>query len=346
MYKTPEFWRRPSFISHLLKPLSWVYTQACIINESRQQTVKMPIPIICVGNLVMGGAGKTPTVVEIVRILKEMGETPHIISRGYGGYFKHLARVSHETHSYLQVGDEPLLLANIAPTWVGSNRVKVARAAVKEGATVLVMDDGIQNPTLHKDLSLIVIDSLQGLGNLCVFPAGPLREPIKNGLKRAQGIILIGGSNPHPKFIKNYMCAKIVCDNTDTPGRVIAFAGIGYPDKFRSSLESSGYDIIEFVEFADHHPYTIREIQRLIKIATHANAQLITTEKDLLRVPPEYRKKINILKIHLEFEDENPIRALLQKVLLKTEEPTPQTKTKKTSAPASPKVQGPKSSKD
>lgn len=254
----------------------------------------------------MGGAGKTPTVIKIVTMLKDSGLNPHILSRGYGGYFREAARVDVNKHSYLQVGDEPLLLSQYAPTWVGKSRVQTAQAAIEAGATTLIMDDGLQNSRLFKDYSIIVIDNLQGLGNKKIFPAGPLREPLQQGLKRANAVLFIGEENCHSRFkeissCKPYYTAQLSPSGSVIPQKVIAFAGIGYPEKFRHTLQTSGFSVLDFIEFADHHPYTIIEIQKLKKLANLYKATLITTEKDFFRIPNSYKDNILILPVALKF---------------------------------------------
>jgi len=311
MLKNPQFWNHTFGISQALRPFSWLYHRASSWRESRVTPVKVDIPVICVGNIVMGGAGKTPTVMALVEILRSIGHNPHVLSRGYGGYFKDSILVDPSQHSYLQVGDEPLLLAKLVPTWIGSDRIASARAAMNAGASIVVMDDGIQNPSLFKDFSFVVIDALQGFGNQLVFPAGPLREPIQKGLKRAQAVIVIGKGNPFKLKFKAQYGARLVCEKPKTLEPVVAFAGIGYPEKFRHSLEHNNYVVREFIAFADHHPYTITDIQRLVKIAEHHESKLMTTAKDLLRVPPAYRDQVDILPVNLQFDNSDDIKNLL-----------------------------------
>jgi tetraacyldisaccharide 4'-kinase len=313
MLKTPQFWNHSYGISQVLRPFSWLYTQVSLWRESRIKSIKVDVPVLCVGNLVMGGAGKTPTVMALVEILKTMGHVPHILSRGYGGYFRDAILVDPNLHSYLQVGDEPLLLANIAPTWIGSNRVDSARAAIKAGASILVMDDGLQNPSIYKDFSFVVIDSIQGLGNHLVFPAGPLREPIQKGLTRAEALIMIGdGIAPlHKGHDIIELGAKLTCEGPLTQQSVVAFAGIGFPEKFKHSLDSHNYVVKEFIPFADHHPYTIIDLQRLLRIAEQHGCGLITTVKDQLRLPHEYREQVQVLPVQLRFNDSQKIQKIL-----------------------------------
>ncbi len=320
MLKSPDFWHTDSWISRVLRPVSWLYGRLVDWRESHRQPQKVSVPVICVGNLVMGGAGKTPTVIAIVEILIQMGHKPHILSRGYGGYFRDVTRVNPNKHSYLQVGDEPLLLSRYAPTWTGVSRFASAQAAVKEGATVLVMDDGLQSSRLVKDFSLIVVDVLQGLGNQCVFPAGPLREPLQKGLKRGQALVWVGEEEKFkkPKVLigfKEQYKAQLLCVSSVPPQPVLAFAGIGYPSKFLHTLKKKNFTVVDFIEFADHHPYTITEIQKLKRLAEKNNCPLITTEKDQIRIPASYRDDILTLPISLRFENIDGIKKKLEDVL-------------------------------
>ena len=315
MFRAPRFWNKRQWFSYLLVPLSWVWTRFAQWNEGNIKPESVSVPVICVGNLVMGGAGKTPTVIALVQLLKNMGHTPHILSRGYGAYIRDTIQVNPHKHNYLQVGDEPLLLAQAAPTWAGPNRVQSAKAAILHGATILVMDDGLQNPSLQKDLSFIVVDSIQGIGNGMVFPAGPLREPIELGADRAQAMILIGSERSSFEFANQQFSAKITCVNTSLNKtrnkRVVAFAGIGCPDKFRHTLIENDFDVCQFIAFADHYPYTIHDLIKLIKMAEEEDATLITTSKDWLRIPNHYRNIIESLPITLNFEEPEKIKIFL-----------------------------------
>jgi tetraacyldisaccharide 4'-kinase len=319
MFKTPHFWNKRQWISYLLIPISWLWTRIAQWNEGSIKSEKVSVPVICVGNLVMGGAGKTPTVIALVDLLKKMGHVPHILSRGYGAYIRATIQVNPDKHNYLQVGDEPLLLAHAAPTWAGPDRVQSAKAAISHGATILVMDDGLQNPSLQKDLSFIVVDSIQGIGNGMVFPAGPLREPIEAGASRAQAMIVIGDDDSSFEFIEEQFVAKIKCLkknlDKDKNKSIVAFAGIGYPEKFRHTLKENNYEICQFIEFADHHPYTIHDMNKLVKLAEQNKATLLTTTKDWLRIPNHYRNTVESLPILLNFDEPEKIQIFLTKIV-------------------------------
>jgi tetraacyldisaccharide 4'-kinase len=318
VFKTPQFWQTDSLISRFLRPFSWLYHHLAQWRESRHTCEKVSVPVICVGNLVMGGAGKTPTVITIVKLLQELGHQPHILSRGYGGYFREVAKVDNKKHSYLQVGDEPLLLSQYASTWIGISRVETARAAIADGASILVMDDGLQSSRLVKDFSIIVVDTIQGLGNNRVFPAGPLREPIQKGLERAQVVVLVGSEErfKKPKILNNFALqytARLLTNFSFDPQPVVAFAGIGCPEKFRYTLESQGFTIKEFIDYADHHPYTIVDMHKLQRLSKIHKAPLITTEKDHFRIPPSHRKFVLTLPVSLQFDQLEDFRELLRK---------------------------------
>ncbi len=287
------------------------------------RSYKLSKPVICVGNLVMGGAGKTPTVIALVAMLKKMGHTPHILSRGYGAIVKGLQKVDPERHHYLEVGDEPLMLSQFAPTWVCPNRIKAGKAAIKNGATVLIMDDGFQNKALEKDLNLLVVDSIQGFGNKEVFPAGPLREPVTSGLNRADAVFFIGGGKASTAKkasslgVEHAFKASFInlTEPVQRGERVLAFSGIGYPEKFRLTLKRAGYKLVEFASFADHYPYTIVDMDRLLKAAELKKAQLITTSKDFIRIPTPYKENVQVFKINLQFEQPEQVEELLERVV-------------------------------
>lgn len=297
----PKFWQNDNIYSRLLTPAAWSYKRIGAWMYNRVLAQKLYVPVICVGNLVMGGAGKTPTVIALVDILREVGHKPHILSRGYGAVVKESILVDPKYHNYLHVGDEALLLAEKAPTWAGSNRLLSAQRAIKHGATIILMDDGLQNNTIHKDCAILVVDTLQGFGNGRVFPAGPLRESPKSGVKKAD-LILAVGDGKLPKGIPFAIRAHIKADSLVEPKSVIAFAGLGYPEKFNKTLLSYGYDVKKFIPFPDHHPYTITELDKLVKLAKRRKLELITTAKDFLRIPEHFKKHVTVFPVHLEFE--------------------------------------------
>lgn len=313
-FLAPKFWQQNTIISRALQPFAWGYEYISVWNGKRTKAQKVSVPVICVGNLVMGGAGKTPTVLALVDVLKSMGHEPHILSRGYGAVIKDSIRVDPQLHSYLHVGDEALLLAEKAPTWAGQDRVLSAKLAISHGATVIIMDDGLQNNSLHKDISIMVVDTLQGFGNGKVFPAGPLRESPRRGLRKTKMTIAIG-DGALPKSIPDATRAHIRALDEVTPRHVIAFAGLGYPEKFNRTLQQYGFEVKRFIPFPDHHPYTIPEMERLIKMAARRKIDLITTAKDYLRIPERFKKKIFSFNVKLEFDEPEKLHELMVKSL-------------------------------
>lgn len=315
MWKAPNFWNKKGILAKILVPFSMIYIAISQWRNKGVVTAKLPVPVICVGNLVMGGAGKTPTVIAITQILKKMGYNPHIISRGYGAIIHGVKKVDRLKHSYLNVGDEPLLLAKFATTWVSVNRSEAGYEAIKNGADILIMDDGFQNNSIHKDMSFIVVDSTQGFGNQYVFPAGPLREPFSKGLNRADATIVIGeGELSYLEGSKKIFHARFVeKESLKKKGeRIIAFAGLGYPQKFKNSLKDAGYKVVEFYAYPDHHPYTITEIDKLLKQSKKRRTKLITTSKDAIRLPASYRKKVDVFKVNLEFQEAIDVEEFLK----------------------------------
>jgi len=309
----PDFWSRPGLVPSLLEPAAQAYAALGAARRAWATPYRARVPVICVGNLVLGGAGKTPVVESLARLLTERGRNPTILSRGYGGALAGPVRVDPTRHGAAEVGDEPLLLARAAPVVVARDRAAGARAAGDAGC--LIMDDGFQNPSLTKDLSLLVIDGGYGIGNGRVFPAGPLREPAARGLARADAAVLIGADRTGiaPHLAKPPLRARLAAINgADFAGRdVIAFAGIGRPDKFFTSLTESGARIVARHAFPDHHPYRETELLGLANAAAVTGAMLVTTEKDHVRLPPAWRQRIARLAVTLVWEDEARLAELL-----------------------------------
>ncbi|MBF0354160.1 MAG: tetraacyldisaccharide 4'-kinase, partial [Alphaproteobacteria bacterium] len=305
--RTPDFWFGESPLAALLAPAGCLYAAGGRLKRSLQNPFSAQIPVICVGNLVAGGAGKTPVVQSLVRHLQSIGRKPHILLRGYGGREIGPLQVNPARHGFQDVGDEALLHSAIAPTWVSQDRAKGASAAIAKGADILVMDDGFQNAGLHQDLPLIVIDGAVGFGNKRVIPAGPLREPIKDGLARAKAVVLIGLDKTGvqaqlgllPVF-KTRIEAKAAPSLKDV--RLVAFAGLGRPRKFFDTLRAMGADLIAEHAFADHHPYSPGDLNALLNESNGAKARLITTTKDHVRLPPGWADKVETLPVALVWE--------------------------------------------
>jgi tetraacyldisaccharide 4'-kinase len=323
--KAPAFWSAPPGLrAALLAPLGALYEGAGALRRARTRSLRLPVPVICVGNLSAGGTGKTPVALSLLRMLTAQGMNPHALSRGYGGSATGPLRVDPARHGADVVGDEPLLLAGAAPAWVARDRAAGGQAAVAAGAGCLVMDDGHQNPALHKDLSLIVVDGAAGFGNRRVIPAGPLRESVPAGLARADAAVIIG--EDRHDVARDVAAAGLpllrarLVPDADAAARlkgrkVVAFAGIGRPEKFFATLREIGAGAAECVGFPDHHPFTHGEIAALAARAAALNAQLVTTVKDLTRLPADLpadlRAGVAVLPVDLLWSDPAAAQALL-----------------------------------
>ncbi|WP_424629271.1 tetraacyldisaccharide 4'-kinase [Bradyrhizobium sp. SYSU BS000235] len=293
--REPAFWYRPpSWISRLLSPFGAIYGAVTAQRMARQGAVA-GIPVFCVGNYHVGGAGKTPTTLALSHMLREMGEQPFVVSRGYGGQLEGPVRVGPKAHTAKDVGDEPLMMASQVPVIVSRDRAAGAMFAHGQGASVILLDDGFQNPSLTKDASLIVIDSGRGLGNGCVFPAGPLRAPLAPQIARTDALIVVGRGDAADDVARELRAqGKTVLRATIKPDpgsvaalsgqRVLAFAGIGDPARFFATLRKSGVNVVEEKSFDDHHPYTISDIEQLTADAQAKSLTLVTTEKDMARL--------------------------------------------------------------
>ncbi|MBU6297366.1 MAG: tetraacyldisaccharide 4'-kinase [Alphaproteobacteria bacterium] len=313
----PEFWHQQDGWSRLavaaLAPLGWAYSASVAWKAHHAAPYRPKAAVICVGNLTVGGTGKTPIAIAIARALMVRGRRPFFLSRGYGGKLHGPILVVPE-HRAADVGDEPLLLAAAAPVVVSRNRGEGAALAEAHGADVIVMDDGHQNFTLAKDLSLIVVDAQQQFGNGFVLPAGPLREFVGQGLSRADGVVVVGdGDPPLAGYRGPVLRARMThVDVPDLKGRrVVGFAGIGRPEKFFKSLRAFGAEIVATKRFADHHVYKLSEIARLKAKARTANALLITTEKDYVRLPDVEREGIAVLPVRAAIDNMDALDRLL-----------------------------------
>jgi len=328
MTRTPAFWYtppdRPTLLARLLTPLGGLYA-AGTARRLRQPGISPDVPVICVGNLVAGGAGKTPVAMALVARLKQRGHAVHVVSRGYGGSLAGPVRVDPLHHQADEVGDEPLLLAAFAPTWVARDRALGVEAAVAAGAGVIVMDDGFQNPSVKPALSIVVVDAARGFGNGRCIPAGPLREPVDVGLSRADIVLAVG--DDHAQASLSAMWGKQIraphvqgalhvletgMDWQDQP--VLAFAGIANPERFFATLRDLGAKVLRGEALADHAPLSQAFLQRLEAEATAAGAQLVTTEKDAVRLPPAWRSRVLTVVVRLVVKDWTVIDVKLAKL--------------------------------
>lgn len=312
--KTPAHWQDKNIIAAALLPSGCLYALATWLRMRFGRPRKTGVPVICVGNLTAGGSGKTPVAISLARLLQQAGKKPFFVTRGYGGKLQHIM-VDLGQHTPRQVGDEPLLLAAAAPTVVDKARFEGAEMAIQNGADMIIMDDGFQNPSLYKDKSLLVIDGAAGMGNLWPVPAGPMREFLSQGIKRADAVIILGEDkhnllpkfNGLPVFKGDVVPVRPVCDRP----HAIAFAGIGRPQKLYQSLEDCGVTLIKTKDFADHHFYSREELMRLIDEAKELNAALFTTSKDMVKIPADLRPNFNVLEIAVKWQDEAALKRFL-----------------------------------
>lgn len=310
--KPPKFWNnqtgKPSVWAILLSPLGAIYNVVGAARLRRGPRHVMPVPVICVGNINLGGTGKTPTVIELVRRLQEMGKSPIVLSRGYGGTLAGPVMVDIKNHTADDVGDEPILLAGFTPVCVGRDRKVSAEMAIQNGADVLVLDDGLQNPTLAYDLTITVVDGQIGFGNGMVFPAGPLRETIKRGLLRTDLIFTIGGKIEVDGTPTVQGQLAVLQTGMDWQGlRALAFAGIGRPQKFFNTLRQMGVDVVQERSFGDHQKIPETMLKRLQSEAVGLRAQLVTTEKDAARLPKVWQQKVITLPVRLVLEEDGGV---------------------------------------
>ena len=318
--RAPEFWSRDDAASRVLaqalSPLGLLYGASVAWKAKLGNPYRARAKVICVGGLVAGGSGKTPVAIAIAQAVLERGRKPVFLTRGYRGSMSGPLWVEPEKHTALAVGDEALLLARTAPVVVAHDRR--AGAALANTSDVIVMDDGHQNFQLAKDLSIVVIDSDDPVGNGHVLPAGPLREPPKQALARANAIVLMGkGSSRTPYFRGTTLRASLVPTAGETlrGARCVAFAGIGRPQKFYETLKDLGAELVDRHTYADHHAYSASEIAALKSLAQKKGARLITTEKDFVRVSPAERAGIEVLPVTASFEDRDDLLHLIDAIV-------------------------------
>jgi tetraacyldisaccharide 4'-kinase len=331
LMRAPDFWwHEPGALSALLAPIGALYG-AVTAQRLKQAGYRAKIPVICIGNPTLGGAGKTPTAIAAGEILKVNGRRPYFLTRGYGGSEGGPLLADPSKHSARDIGDEALLLAAIAPTIVARDRAAGAKLAEESGADVIVMDDGFQNPCLAKDFSVLVIDGAKGLGNSRVFPAGPLRAPLSAQLSRAQAMLVIGdgkagdiaaahGANAGLEVLRAKFAADAGAASQLKGKRVLAFAGIGNPEKFFRSLEAVGAEVLLKRSLPDHHRFSAREANELISEAANKGLILVTTEKDRARMQGDealarLRAKSLTLPVKLAFDDAQAFKTILEKAL-------------------------------
>ena len=313
-------------IRGILTPMGWIWQAVTARRIADSRPVDPGIPVICVGNLTVGGTGKTPVVRAIAARLAARGKAVHLLSRGYGGSLAGPVRVDPATQTAADVGDEPLMLARDYPVWVSRDRAAGARAAAAAGAQVVVMDDGHQNPSVLKALSLVVVDGETRqdewpFGDGRVFPAGPMREPLKVGLARADAAILLlpaDLASADAELLQTLssvpvLSAHLTAVAAPPGGPQVGFAGVGKPWKVERALQAAGCDLADFAPFPDHAVYDEAVLQRLIGRAAQFSAGLVTTEKDWVRLPPEWRARVAAWPVQAVFDNETALDALLAK---------------------------------
>ena len=309
--RAPGFWYRPDPgpWAGLLAPAAIVYRAAAAGRRRIARSDRIAAPVICVGNIVAGGAGKTPVVHALARAAQDHGLSPAIISRGYGGNLRTATQVDLTHHTAREVGDEAMLSAAVTLTVIGRNRIAAGTTAIAAGANLLILDDGLQNPSLVKDYSLAVFDGLRGIGNGRLLPAGPLRQTVAGGLAAADGVVIVGPDTTGlAETLPNIPIhgARLVPDDLApdlTSHPVVAFAGIGNPDKFFTSLKECGCTLAHTYSFADHHTYDPEEIMIMVDKAAETNATLVTTAKDAVRLTPIERAMVTQFHVHLEWQN-------------------------------------------
>lgn len=325
--RAPGFWHEPAGVaSTLLSPLGALYAAGTARRLRNGLRARVGVPVICIGNINAGGTGKTPTAIAVAQRLADRGVKAHAVTRGYGGEFTGPMRVEERLHTAADVGDEALLLAAFLPTWVASDRLAGAQAAVDAGAECLILDDGFQNPALAYDLSVVVVDAWRGFGNGRVIPAGPLREYLDVGMARADMVLSIGPeqaqtrftnawgkhvSVPHLTGVLEPLPTGLPLDGLP----VLAFAGIGHPEKFFQTLRGLGADLHATHALADHQPLSDTLMIRLLRDAHMRGAQVVTTEKDAVRLSPEFRAQVMTVPVRLQVDDWSPLDRDLDRIL-------------------------------
>ena len=299
MLKAPKFWYQSNFsiFAILLLPLSLIWITGTYLKKKFAKTIRSKIPVIAIGSAIIGGSGKTPSVIYVCEILEKIGYKPHVISRGYGGSANEVIKVSPDM-SYSVVGDEAIMMSKYYPTWVSKNKYNAFAMAEKDGANILVLDDALQSYNIFKNLNIYVYDSIQSFGNKLIVPSGPLRESISSVLNRSQIVFLVNTDNC-PEISKNKFQQNINYEISIKPEmrdkRLIPFAGLGFNKKFFDQLYNEGLDITLTKEFPDHHQYSQDDMYTLLDEANKNDSFLVTTEKDHLRIPNEFKSSVGII---------------------------------------------------
>ncbi|MGD1926595.1 MAG: tetraacyldisaccharide 4'-kinase [Paracoccaceae bacterium] len=331
--KAPAFWwhdrASPGLVSSLLTPASFLWQAGAALRAARSDAVKAPVPVLCIGNLTAGGAGKSPMVAALQFRLRAKQINAHVVSRGYGGRLVGPHQVVEGRDTFEDVGDEPLMLSANGPVWIARQRARAASKAADADAELVVLDDGFQNPSLFKNASIVMVDAVQGFGNGRVIPAGPLREPVSSGLARADLVVVVGTPEERSQCLAQWpelrgvsvVEAELVPQRTGLPisgEAVVAFAGIGRPEKFFDTLRAMGAELVATHAFGDHQHYSDAILRRLLREARMSDAMLVTTEKDAVRLPVAMRTEVMTVQVRLEPSDWAPIDALIERLLQTT----------------------------
>jgi len=320
----PGFWQKKNnliekIIILLLLPFTFIYYLASKFDKKLTKKNKVGIPVISVGNINTGGSGKTPFVIYLVNLLKKEKINSHVVSRGYLGNLHGPVKVDLKKHSYKDVGDEALLLAKETTTWVSKNKFEGTLMATLNGADVVILDDGLQNYSIHQNLKIMIVDGGFGFGNQFLLPSGPLRETISFGIKKSDMLIIFNkDENDIEKKIKNKITiihanSKIKNFSQLKNKKIVGFSGIGRSEKFHSSLKDQKLNIINFFPYPDHYSYNKKEINNLINYAKKNNAVLVSTLKDKQRINIDQRKKISFLDLKIEVKEEKNLINFLKK---------------------------------
>ena len=317
--RAPQFWYEPNtWKAKFLYPLGYFYNLLTLLRGKLAKPQSYSCLTICIGNLNVGGTGKTPTTIALAQHFLKKGLQVHVVSRGYKGKFQGTFLVDPQKHKSDEVGDEPLLMSEFTSVWVSNKRKNGIAAAENAGAQIVLLDDGFQDPSFHKDFSLIVVDGEKGFGNKKCMPAGPLRENIVQGFKRADALVIVGQRiykfdtfPTHLKIIHSTL-KPIETGMNWKEGKYLAFAGIADPSKFFKTLRSLGANLIDCVALSDHQNLDGQVLKRLERKANSAHAQLVTTEKDAVRLSNTYRKKVLSLPVRIEFDDKHELENLFK----------------------------------
>ena len=321
--KTPSFWYKVgSLRSRLLSPFGRVYSTGVAVRRVQAAPYKAKVPVICIGNVTAGGAGKTPTAIAVAVTLRTSGANPVFVTRGYGGKLSGPLCVDAAKHTAADVGDEALLLARAAPTFVAADRVAAIKMAEKHG-THIILDDGLQNPNVLPDLSFMVVDGAVGIGNGRIIPAGPLREKLSDALERVQAVVMVGDDKTNladditVPVLHAYLDA-VLPSGFPLSASFLAFAGIGRPEKFYETCRRTGLTLVKTRDFPDHHLFTDTDLLALEKDARDLDARLLTTEKDWVRLPPSLQNSVVTLPVKMVFSLPGALQEILQEILDRT----------------------------